>query len=180
MARKWVCFYSQTGSEINNIRKVLKKDPDVIVYNGNDLSHTNTELLEYFKDRIVKLPARPSLDDYLQLAAILPKDCLITLNGYLRIIPKYMCEHFSILNLHPGLITKYPELKGFNPQEKAFKLKLPTAGVVIHEVTPELDSGKIIAFKEVSIAGNTLDAVYEKLHDAATELWVDVLKDKLG
>ena len=179
MAKKWVCFYSQTGSEINNIRKLLKKDPDIIVYNGDDLSHTNMELLEDLGDKMVRLPAKPSLDDYLQLAEILPKDCLITLNGYLRIIPKYMCEHFNILNLHPGLITKYPELKGFNPQEKAFNLNLPTTGVVIHEVTPELDSGKIIASKEVPIAGNTLDVVYEKLHDAATQLWVDVLKDIL-
>ena len=101
------------------------------------------------------------------------------MHGYLRIIPEYLCTNFHILNLHPGLITTYPELKGFNPQEKAFKLGLPTSGVVIHEVIPEVDSGKIIAAKETSIAGLTLDEVYTRLHDLATSTWIDVLQTEL-
>lgn len=179
MSKQWVCFYSQTGSEINNIRKLLGVNPDIIVFNGNDLSNTNKELLESIEDRIVKIPARPTLEDYIKTAEMFDKNCIITLHGYLRIIPEYLCSRFRILNLHPGLITVYPELKGFNPQEKAFKLKLPKSGVVIHEVIPEVDSGKVITSKEISIKDLSLDEVYAQLHDLATEAWVDVLRAEL-
>lgn len=179
MGKQWICFYSQTGSEINNVRKALHRDPDIIIFNGDDLSKTNKELVETVGNKIVKIPAKPTLENYKDLAKTFDKNCIITLHGYLRIIPEYLCTNFHILNLHPGLITTYPELKGFNPQEKAFKLGLPTSGVVIHEVIPEVDSGKIIAAKETSIAGLTLDEVYTRLHDLATSTWIDVLQTEL-
>lgn len=179
MNKQWVCFYSQTGSEINNVRKLLGVNPDIIVFNGDNFGSTNKELLEAVGDRIISIPVRPKLEDYVKVAEMFDKNCIITLHGYLRIIPEYLCSRFRILNLHPGLITIYPELKGFNPQEKAFNLGLPKSGVVIHEVIPEVDSGKIITSKEISIKDLSLDEIYTRLHDLATEAWVDVLRAEL-
>ena len=88
-----------------------------------------------------------------------------------------MCENYRIYNLHPGLITKYPILKGFNPQEKAFRLKLPTSGSVIHKVTPVLDSGKILKSIEVDIKNLSLDEVYDKIHKSSSQLWTDFLNE---
>ena len=88
-----------------------------------------------------------------------------------------MCENYNIYNLHPGLITKYPFLKGFNPQEKAFNLKLPTSGSVIHKVTSELDGGEILKSIEVDIKNLTLEEVYSELHKASSQLWVDFLQE---
>ena len=46
------------------------------------------------------------------------KHDLITLHGYLRIIPENICKQCKhIYNGHPGLINMYPELKGKDPQE---------------------------------------------------------------
>ena len=180
MGKQWICFYSQTGSEINNVRKALHRDPDIIIFNGDDLSKTNKELVEAVGNKIVKIPAKPTLENYKDLAKTFDKNCIITLHGYLRIIPEYLCTNFHILNLHPGLITTYPELKGFNPQEKAYKLQLPTSGSVIHRVIEQVDSGDVLCEREVNIQNRSLDYIYSILHDISTDLWVDFLGGKNG
>lgn len=176
---QWVCFFSQTGSEINNVRKALKRDPDIIVTNKSDFSGVDQELLDDCWTKFICLPDRPTKSEYQTVCKLFKDDCIITLHGYLRIIPDWMCEKYSILNLHPGLITEYPQLKGFNPQEKAFKLRLPKTGAVIHRVASEVDSGEVLSSVEVPIQGLSMDRVYEVLHEASTGLWVDYLKNNV-
>ena len=36
MDKKWICFFSQTGSEIVEVSKRLKRLPDFIITNNND------------------------------------------------------------------------------------------------------------------------------------------------
>ena len=176
MYNKWVALFSQTGSEILNITNNLKVDPYKIITNQQDISKINKQLLEKYKDKIIYLQKKPTEEEYIK---VLEGADIITLHGWLRIIPANICNKYKIYNLHPGLITKYPILKGFNPQEKAFNLKLPTAGCVIHEVVPEVDSGKILEYSEFDITNNTLDEVYTKLHDSATLLWTKFLQGKV-
>ena len=179
MDKQWVCFFSQTGSEIDQVRRLLGRDPDLIVFNGNQ-DQVCKSLLHDLESRFVVLPNRPSDQDYEELEKLLHTDSLITLHGWLRIIPGWFCNKHKILNGHPGLITKYPVLKGFNPQEKAFKLGLPSSGSVIHDVVAEVDSGEILASKEVDIAGLTLEEVYEALHRSSVSLWAEFLKNMLN
>ena len=91
-----------------------------------------------------------------------------------------MCEQYNIYNGHPGLITKYPELKGKDPQVRAYEGKYETAGSVIHEVVPEVDAGKILKEGEVDIKDKSLDEVYSSLHKLSTDLWIDFLKEKFN
>lgn len=178
--RQWVCFFSQTGSEINSIRKQLGRDPDIVFINSSRTrENINKELLKDMWDYLYVLPDRPSDETYKHLEDSLSPDCIITLHGWLRILPGWFCDKYEIYNGHPGLIDKYPELKGFNPQEKAFNLGLKTTGSVIHRCTAEVDGGKLLSGREISIEGLTLDQVYEVLHNNSTELWVDFLRERL-
>lgn len=176
--RPWVAFFSQTGTEINNICKSLGIYPDAIVTNRHNTDGINKDLMttttfrEYKLNRTIwyMLPTKPTLENYQQVLSHFEKP-VITLHGYLRIIPKGICEKYEIYNLHPGLINKFPELKGFNPQEKAFKEGYKIAGCVIHRVIPEVDAGEIIMSQGVSIENKNLNEVYETLHDTAFDLW---------
>ena len=177
---KWIAFYSQTGSEIRNLSNKLGRDPDLIVTNSNKTSIANLPVGK----AVYVLPNKPTLEQYEELFLYINKwlnddDLFITLHGYLRIIPREICERYTIYNLHPGLINVYPELRGFNPQEKAYKMKLPMSGCVIHKVSPVVDGGEIIDTITIDIVDNDLDTIYEKLHDAAFKLWFDFIKDRL-
>ena len=183
---RWTAaFFSQTGSEILNIINATGIIPDVIVTNRLRKDGTlknsdiiNRELLDRFGSRIICIPVKPSLKDYRD--ALNGRDGgLISLHGYLRILPPEICENYSIVNLHPGLITKYPFLKGKDPQEKAYNMGLSTSGAVIHEVVAEVDSGKILDSIEIPIEGLSLDDVYENLHKCSTDLWIKYFKEHI-
>lgn len=187
-SRKWIAFFSQTGSELLEIIKALHKTPDLIVVNKDwekdeRINRELQALVETNGIYVVELPNRPGEESYKSLEKAFPEffdNCVITLHGYLRILPGYFCEKYNILNGHPGLITKYPELKGSNPQEKAFNLGLETSGSVIHRVIAEVDSGDILASQEVNIKNLTLDQVYEVLHINSISLWISFLANILN
>ena len=68
---------------------------------------------------------------------------LICLMGCLCIVPEDIIQDNLVVNLHPGLITEYPELKGLNPIRKSFELGLPL-GNVLHRAMEEVDSTDIV------------------------------------
>ena len=187
--RPWLAFFSQTGSEINNICNKLGIYPDAIVTNRHTTEGINQDLIatttfrEHKLNRTIwyMLPAKPTVESYTEILSHFDNP-VITLHGYLRIIPKDICEQYEIYNLHPGLIDKYPSLKGFNPQERAFKEGYKLAGCVIHRVTPGVDEGEILLSQGVSIENKNLKEVYEALHEVAFDLWKSFLTThmKLG
>ena len=134
MDMQWVAFFSQTGTEIVEISESLGRWPDKIITNKrpDHLRTINDKLLE---KEIIYLPNKPTEDDY---DAVLQDNTIITLHGWLRVVPPVICNKYLIYNGHPGLITEYPELKGKDPQVRAYEGikegKYPSAGAVIHKV----------------------------------------------
>lgn len=177
----WVALFSGTGREIENICKHYNTYPDVIVCNSK--LPISSELLEIAIENKISLWVCPSsdkvsVDQYLRwFTSTNGKKQFITLHGWMKIIPDTICQQFEIYNLHPGDIETYPELKGKDPQEKAFKLKHNHCGCVIHRVTGEVDSGEIVTalrdfnfYKCVS-----KDQAIECLHNLAFKTWLQFL-----
>ena len=178
MANKWIAFFSQTGGEIADIAESLQRWPDLIVTNerSSKLRTIDGRILDNVEDRLVVLPNKPTVDDY---ETILQDNALITLHGWLRIMPKPICEKYLIYNGHPGLITEYPELKGKDPQVRAFEGKYPVAGAVLHKVIPEVDEGKIIAEERFNAFNLSLDDLFRILRDRSLYMWTNFLKKVL-
>ena len=160
---RWVCFFSKSGSEILNIIKRSGKIPDLII--TNNTKSINKDILKY--NVIIK--------DNNFYSDLLPGD-IVTLHGWLRIVPDDICNSFNIYNGHPGDIVQYPCLKGKDPQKKAVDLGLKTSGCIIHKVIPEVDSGDII-YRDVIDISNNLEETISILHDLSTIQWVQFLKD---
>lgn len=173
---KWVAFFSQSGSEIVEISERLGVYPDVVITNQQDQSKINKKIN---KTALIHVPSTPSADVYRSVLGD-ASDKIVTLNGWLRIIPSAICDEYTMYNGHPGLITKYPELKGKDPQKKAVHLSLPTSGAVIHEVTSVLDGGTVLASDEISIEDLDTNEVISRLHKISVNLWVTFLKQKLN
>jgi folate-dependent phosphoribosylglycinamide formyltransferase PurN len=175
----WIAYFSQTGSEIADIAEALNRWPTRIVTNKRP------ETIRTIDPRIIEqgyieLSNKPTLLEYKDLLQYF-KDPIITLHGWLRIMPPELCSEFSIYNGHPGLITDYPELKGKDPQVRTWegikKDIYPTAGCVIHRVTAGVDEGKVLSFERFAtwdIA--TLDELFETLRDRSLHLWVNLLR----
>jgi phosphoribosylglycinamide formyltransferase-1 len=174
MNRPWIALFSQTGSEIVEVSKLLNRWPDLII--TNERPEHLRKIHPALGGKVVFVENKPT-EEELRLVLGQFKDPIVTLHGWLRIMPPSICNQFEIYNGHPGLITRYPELKGKDPQQKAFDLGLETSGCVIHEVTEGVDEGRILRSREVSIRELEIEQLFHILHQISISLWVDFLKD---
>ena len=179
MANKWIVFFSQTGAEIADISESLGRWPDLIITNKrpDHLRTIDPRIIEY---GYTELPNKPIPDDY---EVVLQDNAIITLHGWLRIMPKTICEKYLVYNGHPGLITEYPELKGKDPQIRAYEGikagKYNTAGAVIHKVTAGVDEGRVIMEEYFNAEDLELDELFRILRDRSLYMWSQFLKKVL-
>jgi len=175
MANKWIAFFSQTGAEIADLSENIGRWPDLIITNErpDHLRTIDPRIVEY---GYTEIPNKPTVSD---LDAVLQDNAIITLHGWLRIMPEVICNKYLIYNGHPGLITKYPELKGKDPQVKAHKLGHEVAGAVIHKVTAGVDEGRVIMEEYFNATQLDLDELFRILRDRSLYMWSNLLKKVL-
>lgn len=180
MQRKWIAFFSMSGSEIYHVSHRLKKMPDLVVTNRKTLEGVNVQLLSKLPaEQLVVLPNKPTTEEYLTaINEVGTSDVLITLHGYLRIVPEVVCDTFEIINCHPGLITMYDELKGKDPQARA--INHPTIGTVLHRVTAGVDEGPIISAASCDNVYFTETAITHKLKQMSEDLWIELLRKRFN
>lgn len=179
---KWAALYSQSGSEICDISEQIGRYPDLVISdNVLGLPKTDSRICNSKKAIFGQYKPLTKLEKESYYYVLEDYD-LITLHGWLNIVPKSVCEKYTIYNGHPGLINYYPELKGRDPQERTWD-NIATymyIGSVIHKVIPEVDGGEIIIFKKnLSVNCVTLDDTYNELRKTSLESWVEFLKERL-
>jgi folate-dependent phosphoribosylglycinamide formyltransferase PurN len=174
--RPWIVFFTHSGQEIYNIINFFGRVPDAVITNrqnddGLFLPLKNDK--DEGKFNWITLSKAPSVEEY-QKALKKFKDPVITLHGFMRIIPEKICKKYDIFNLHPGLITEYPELKGADPQKRAIELKHSRVGCVIHRVIPAVDEGEILKAEALDVRVlQTEDKINQCLRSLATVMWYD-------
>jgi len=179
---KWAAFYSQTGSEICDISDKLGRYPDLVITDNvtgepkTDSRIVNSKAINTRQYR--SLSKQEKIDYY----NILDGYDIITLHGWLNIVPASVCNKYRMYNGHPGLITYYPELKGKDPQKRAWEniASYMYIGSVIHNVTAEVDGGNVaVQKKRLSVNCTSLDETYKELKETSLETWVEFLGDIL-
>jgi len=178
MKRPWIAFFSQTGTEIVDLAKSLDYWPDLIVTNQRPagLRTINPELKE--SDTLVTVSNKPNVTELEEILGYY-KNPIVTLHGWLRIMPASICEKYSIFNGHPGLITEYPELKGKDPQIRAFEGRYPIMGCVLHKVSAGVDEGRVIAEERFNAFEITEEEMWKVTRDRSLYLWTQFLKTVL-
>lgn len=138
------------------------------------LGPENKKLIRFIKsnnDSVVRTEA-PINPDSKILQGI---DFLISYR-YRYILKKEVLDHFPhrAINLHISLL---PWNKGSDPNLWSFLENTPK-GVTIHYIDSGLDTGDIIAQKELHLSSDeTLKSSYEKLSDAIETLFMSVWLD---
>ena len=176
----WVAFFSQTGSEIVELSRSIKRKPDLLVTNNFEdkikfhpgirelgvtiMSAKHDMIMNYFRHQVVyNVP-----------------QTLVSLHGYLRILPADICEKYEVYNGHPGAITLFPELKGKDPQERVWQEneKYNIIGSVVHKCTAELDGGDVLKSVYVRNRNYNKEDLYASLKMTSLSAWNFFLREK--
>lgn len=100
---------------------------------------------------------------------------LVACAGYLRIMTDRLVESWAgrMLNIHPSLL---PLFKGLRTHERALEAGVAIHGCTVHEVVPELDSGRILGQAAVPVlSGDTPDRLAARVLAQEHRLYPAVL-----
>lgn len=179
----WVAMFSQTGSELARIQGELNIRPKVILTNVKDtrkitedldISRAHTMFVHNTHDFLMSWLDKSFPDEDIR------KKVIITLHGYLRILPPEICNRYEIYNGHPAAIRLYPELKGKDPQVRTWEnnASYKFLGSVVHRVTPGVDEGEIVKEVMYTNRSQTLDDVFDTLRQSSFDAWSMFMKEK--
>lgn len=95
--------------------------------------------------------------------------------GFMEIIPKHFCDYYQgkLFNIHPSLLPDYGKMFSDNIHQKIIKNKELFSGCTLHQITENIDSGKIVLQKQIKI--ETKD--YKILKEQIQKLEKDILFD---
>lgn len=100
---------------------------------------------------------------------------LVVLAGFMRVLKEPMLHAFPrrIINLHPSLLPKFPGLEAW---KQALVAGEKVTGCTVHYVDAGIDSGEIIAQREVPILPNdTPESLHQRIQIVERELYPEVI-----
>ncbi|CAN5296202.1 phosphoribosylglycinamide formyltransferase [soil metagenome] len=101
---------------------------------------------------------------------------LVVLAGFMRVLKTPMLEAFPhrIINLHPSLLPKFPGLAAW---KQALEAGEQVTGCTVHYVDAGVDSGEIIAQREVPVLPNdTPDTLHARIQEQERQLYPEVIR----
>lgn len=100
---------------------------------------------------------------------------LVVLAGFMRVLkePTLSAFRHRIINIHPSLLPKFPGLEAW---KQALVAGETVTGCTVHHVDAGIDSGEIIAQREVPILPNdTPETLHARIQIAERELYPQVI-----
>lgn len=101
---------------------------------------------------------------------------LTILAGFMRILTPVFTEQVVAINLHPSLLPRH---KGLHAIEKSYEDSFVDGGVSVHEVSSELDGGRIVLQQKIGKAGLSFDAYDVAIRQMEKEVLIEAIKEVL-
>lgn len=174
--RPWIALFSHTGKEIEDICVALDTYPTIICTNNPGGSGKRNMCTTLYLDT--------NSWDSAKYRSIFEtcNNPVITLHGWMKIIPSDICNEYEIYNGHPALINEYPQLKGKDMQLAVINEldKYPYIGSVIHKCTPEVDCGEILDVEKIhNFRVYDKRLIFDVLRNTSLLTWLRFLPEKL-
>jgi len=121
----------------------------------------NTEVIESIGFKEDRWKYDKKIIDVLKKYNVTPKNGLICLAGFIRIIsPQFVRKYKNrIMNIHPALLPAYP---GLDAQKQAIDNGAKYSGCTVHFVDDKVDSGHIILQAVVKVKNNDTEDTLSK------------------
>jgi phosphoribosylglycinamide formyltransferase-1 len=121
-------------------------------------------------------PSREAFDAEIDRALREADVALVCEAGFMRIHSAWFAQAWAgkILNIHPSLLPKFP---GVRVHEQVLAAGEKESGATVHFVTPDLDSGPIIAQAKVPVLdGDTVETLAARVLEVEHRLYPEAVK----
>jgi phosphoribosylglycinamide formyltransferase 1 len=165
---------SGRGSNMESILKAIKKqkipiNPAVVISNKSNAKGlaiakkmgVQTAIIDSSKYKGKRLQFDKEIITTLRKYKVTPKNGLVCLAGFMRIISPYFIKEYKnkILNIHPALLPAFP---GLDAQKQAIEFGAKYSGCTVHFVDEGVDTGPIIIQEIVKIGNKDTEKTLTK------------------
>jgi len=174
--KKIIILFSGNGTNLEAIAKLVskKENIEIVCALTNNANAYGIKRAEKFGIKVEILEHRNfnSREEYDKalVETLKPFNAdIIVLAGFMRILTPIFIDAFDlIINIHPSLL---PLFKGANAIKESFESGMKVAGVTIHKVTSELDSGEILAQECFNSKGLSWEEFNDKIKEIEHRLY---------
>jgi phosphoribosylglycinamide formyltransferase-1 len=121
-------------------------------------------------------PSREAFDAAIDAALTEANVALVCEAGFMRIHSAWFVNRWAgrILNIHPSLLPKFP---GVKVHEQVLAAGERESGATVHFMTPELDSGPVVAQARVPVLdGDTPETLAARVLEVEHRLYPEALR----
>jgi phosphoribosylglycinamide formyltransferase 1 len=106
---------------------------------------------------------------------------LLVLAGFLWLVPSYLIQAYTIVNIHPSLLPKYggAGMYGQHVHEAVVANRELQTGITVHLVNEQYDDGKILLQKSVRIEADDDASIVAKKVLALEHDWYKIVISNL-
>lgn len=153
------CIYSN-NPDAYVIQRAKKFNIPVYVFTRDEFYNTE-KVLQHLQDKAI---------DFIVLA------------GFMWLVPAYLIDNFTIVNIHPALLPKYggKGMYGNRVHKAVVENSEIETGITIHYVNDKYDEGQIIFQARCAVLpGDSPDDVAQKVHMLEYEHYPKVIEQVL-
>lgn len=179
-----VVMISGSGSNLRALLEACDNPlfPAKIVAVGADqaadgLAHAEQFGVPTFVVEPVLFPSRDKWSEMLLQNVKYHNPDLVVLAGFMKVLPESFVSELSpnLINLHPSLLPAFP---GAHAVRDALAAGASTTGATVHIVDAGVDTGPVLAQREVAIAAGISEAdLHEQIKTVERALIVDVVAE---
>ena len=185
--KKIAIFASGEGSNFTALCQAFKHEKMPVQVALLVCDHQNVPVLQRAKNESVPTlvvnfrdyPDKASAEAVIAAKLAAEQIDFILLAGYMRIIGPTLLAGYAgkMVNIHPALLPSFPGRHGI---EDAYEAGVSTTGVTIHWVDAGVDSGQIIAQRQVPIyKTDQLTDLEQRIHQVEHKFYPSVVKELL-
>lgn len=185
--KKIAIFASGEGSNFTALCQAFKREKMSVQVALLVCDHQNVPVLQRAKNEGVptlvvnfrNYPDKASAEAVIAARLAAEQIDFILLAGYMRIIGPTLLAGYAgkMVNIHPALLPSFPGRQGI---EDAYEAGVSTTGVTIHWVDAGVDSGRIIAQRQVPIyKTDQLTDLEQRIHQVEHKFYPSVVKELL-
>ena len=165
---------SGRGSNMEYILKAIKKEkipvnPAIVISNKTGVRGlkiaqkfgVKTEVMESQGIKGASWEYDKKIVDVLEKYGVTPKNGLVCLAGFMRIISPEFVRHFKwrVMNIHPAILPSFP---GLHSQKQALDHGVKYSGCTVHFADEGVDTGPIIIQAVVNVKDSDTEETLSK------------------
>jgi len=182
--KKITILFSGNGTNLENIIKTLhlSKKVEVVKAISNKKDINGIKIARKYAIPIVTIESekfinREKFDTKLLKEIEKDRPDLVVLAGFMRILTPVFTKNIKAINIHPSLL---PLFRGANAIKNSFESNMKVAGVSVHDVSDELDGGKIISQECFNKENMSFEEFEKRIHEVEYELYPKAILKKLN